>query len=120
MARNRAWRLDARLPRRRRPLPAPEVGRATSKSAVSRRFVALSTERLRELTERPIGDLGTRAVLLDGIVFHDHTILIALGVTADGKKHRLALRECATENATDAALDRTIKHNTLDRQRKAA
>ena len=74
------------------PLPAPEVGRAISKSAVSRRFVALSTERLRELTERPIGDLGIRAVLIDGIVFHHHTILIALGVSADGKKHPLALR----------------------------
>lgn len=84
------------------PLPAPEVGRAISKSAVSRRFVALSTERLRELTERPIGDLGIRAVLIDGIVFHGHTILIALGVTADGKKHVLALREGATENATVA------------------
>ena len=84
------------------PLPTPEVGRAISKSAVSRRFVALSTERLRELTERPIGDLGIRAVLIDGIVFHDHTILIALGVTADGKKHVLALREGATENATVA------------------
>jgi len=83
-------------------LPAPEVGRAISKSAVSRRFVALSTDRLRELTERPIGDLAIRAVLIDGIVFHDHTILIALGVTAEGKKHVLALREGATENATVA------------------
>jgi putative transposase len=84
------------------PLPAPEVGRAISKSAVSRRFVALSTERLRELTTRPLGDLGIRAVLIDGIVFRDHAILIALGVSADGKKHPLALREGATENATVA------------------
>ena len=104
---HRTWRAIARGVSTRGyrdvvdPLPAPEVGRATSKSAVSRRFVALSTERLRELTERQIGDLGIRAVLIDGIVFHDHTILIALGVTADGKKHPLALREGATENATD-------------------
>jgi transposase-like protein len=84
------------------PPPVPEVGRAISKSAVSRRFVALSTERLRALTERPIGDLDIRAVLIDGIVFHDHTILIAPGIAADGKKHPLALREGATENATVA------------------
>jgi transposase-like protein len=69
---------------------------------VSRRFVALSTERLRDLTERKIGDLDIRAVLIDGIVFHDHTILIALGVSAEGTKHVLALREGATENATVA------------------
>lgn len=84
------------------PLPAPEVGRAISRSAVSRRFVALSTERLRELTTRPLDDLGIRAVLIDGIVFRDHAILIALGISADGKKHPLALREGATENATVA------------------
>lgn len=69
---------------------------------MSRRFVALSTERLRELTARPLGDLGIRAVLIDGIVFHDHAILIPLGVSADGKKHPLALRERATENAAVA------------------
>ena len=84
------------------PLPEPEVGRAISKSAVSRRFVALSTERLRELTTRSLGELGIRAVLIDGIIFHDHAILIALGVSGDGKKHPLALREGATENSTVA------------------
>lgn len=84
------------------PLPAPEVGRAISKSAVSRRFVALSVEHLRELLGRPLGDLDIRAVLIDGIMFHDHAILVALGVTADGKKHPLALREGASENTAVA------------------
>ena len=84
------------------PLPAGEIGRAISKSAVSRRFVALSVERLRELLTRPLGGFAIRAVLIDGIVFHDHAILVALGVAADGKKHVLALREGATENTAVA------------------
>jgi putative transposase len=84
------------------PLPAGEVGRAISKSAVSRRFVALSVEHLRELLTRPLGDLDIRAVLIDGIVFHEHAILIALGVAKDGKKDVLALREGASENTAVA------------------
>lgn len=94
------------------PLPAPEIGRATSKSAVSRRFVALSSARLQELIERQIGDLDIRAVLIDGIVFRDHTILLALGVSAEGKKHPLALREGATENATVA---KALLEDLIDR-----
>jgi transposase-like protein len=83
-------------------LPAGEVGRAISKSAVSRRFVALSVEHLRELLTRPLGDLDIRAVLIDGIIFHDHAILVALGVAADGRKYVLGLREGATENTAVA------------------
>jgi putative transposase len=41
-------------------------------------------------------------VLIDGIVFHEHCILIALGIAADGTKHVLGLREGSTENATVA------------------
>lgn len=84
------------------PLPAGEVGRAISKSAVSRRFVALSVEHLRDLLTRPLGDLDIRTVLIDGIVLRDHAILVALGVAADGTKHVLGLREGATENTAVA------------------
>ena len=100
----RSWRAIARGVSTRGcrdvvdPLPAPEVGRAISKSAVSRRFVALSTERLRELTERPIGDLGIRAVLIAGTVFDDHAILIALGVT--GPRARPYARPAPTLGCT--------------------
>ena len=81
------------------PLPADEVGRGISRSAVSRRFVALSAERLRDLLGRPLGGLDLHAVMIDGIYFHDHAIVVALGIAADGRKHVLGLAEGATENA---------------------
>lgn len=40
-----------------------------------------------------------RVITIDGIVFRDHTILIALGIDSDGGKHVLGLREGATENS---------------------
>jgi transposase-like protein len=83
-------------------LPTGEAERSVSRTTVSRRFAALSSERLRELLSRPLAGLDLRVVLIDGIVFHDHTVLIALGVAADGRKHVLGLREGATENATVA------------------
>jgi transposase-like protein len=81
-------------------LPAGEEECAVSKSAVSRRFVALSLNRLRAFLARPLADLTIRIILIDGLVVGDHVILIALGIAADGHKHVLALREGTTENAT--------------------
>jgi transposase-like protein len=80
-------------------LPTEEREVATSRSAVSRRFVALSAEVVGEYLTRPLGELDLRVILIDGVVFHDHTILIALGVTAGAEKVVLGVREGTTENA---------------------
>lgn len=74
--------------------------RSVSKSAVSRRFVALSTQQLSEWMSQPLGDLDLRVVQIDGVQFHEHVVLIALGVDAEGHKHVLGLREGTTENTT--------------------
>jgi len=73
--------------------------RATSSSAVSRRFVALTTERLGEFRSC---ELAERFVIcfLDGFDFADHTMIGALGVTADGTKVPLGVVEGSTENAS--------------------
>lgn len=80
-------------------LPAHEREHAVSKSAVSRRFVALSTELIGEWLGRSLADLDVRAVLIDGLHFRKRCILIALGVCADGHKVVLGMREGSTENA---------------------
>jgi putative transposase len=82
------------------PLPAAGTERAVSKSAVSRRFVALTSARLTTWLAMPLDGLDIRLVLIDGLHFRDHVILLALGVDAQGTKHVLALREGTTENAT--------------------
>lgn len=79
-------------------LPDNIETRGTSKSAVSRRFVALTSDKLAEWMARPLGDLDLCAVFIDGIHFGEHVILCALGIDATGAKHVLSLWEGATEN----------------------
>ena len=71
------------------PVPAAVTERGTSSSAVSRRFVALSTKRLGAFLERPLGELDLRVVCIDGKVFRDHCMVVALGIDAEGRKHVL-------------------------------
>jgi transposase-like protein len=70
------------------------------KSAVSDNFIEASREKLKELLERPLGELRLCAVLIDGTRFQDRQMIVALGIGADGRKTVLGLREGATENAT--------------------
>ena len=70
------------------------------KSAVSDNFIEASREKLKELMERPLGELQLCAVLIDGTPFRDRQMIVALGISKDGRKTVLGLREGATENAT--------------------
>src|SRR6202158_4672450 len=70
------------------------------KSAVSDNFIEASREKLKELMERPLGELRLCAVLIDGTPFRDRQMIVALGIGVDGHKTVLGLREGATENAT--------------------
>jgi transposase-like protein len=72
----------------------------TSKSAVSRRFVAATTKRLAAILGKPLQGIEWAAVMIDGLRFGEHVILVALGIDAQGCKHVLGLREGAMENAT--------------------
>ena len=81
------------------PLPEEVTERATSKSAVSRRDVALTTTQLTRWLTTPLGDRQFPIVLIDGIVRGDHTVVIALGVDPEGKTQSLGLREGHTEQS---------------------
>jgi putative transposase len=83
-------------------LPAVEGERAVSKSAVSRRFVALSAEIITERLSRPLEDLYLCVIMIDGVDFGERAIVIALGIATDGRKHVLGLHEGATENTAVA------------------
>ena len=86
-----------------RSLESAPVGmksRGTSKSAVSRRFVAATTEKLSSSLEGSLADLSLAALMIDGLVCGEHTVLVALGIDEQGRKHVLGFREGATENAT--------------------
>jgi len=70
------------------------------KSAVSENFIQASRAKVKELMERPLGQLRLCAVLIDGTPFKDRQMIVALGIGCDGSKTVLGLREGATENAT--------------------
>lgn len=80
--------------------PSGMKSRGTSKSAVSRRFVAETTERLASSLEGSLADLSLTALMIDGLVCGEHTVLVALGIDEQGMKHVLGFQEGATENAT--------------------
>jgi len=74
--------------------------RATSKSAISHRFIQGTEQKLAELFGRDLSQLDLVAMFIDGVELADHCVVVALGVDADGRKHPLGLWEGTTENKT--------------------
>lgn len=66
---------------------------ATSKSAISRRFVAATETALSELLTAPLDELDLVALMIDGVHFGEHVCVVALDIGLDGTKHPLALVE---------------------------
>jgi len=79
-------------------VPAAMDPRSTSKSAVSRRFVAATKRQLKTCLEASLEDLDIKAVMLDGIHLAKHLVVIAVGIDSDGCKHVLGFWEGSTEN----------------------
>ena len=82
------------------PLGADVTTRGTSKSAVSRRFVAQTQAQLDAWRATPLDALDLVGLLIDGVHVGGHCIVVALGIDKMGAKHPLGLWEGATENAT--------------------
>jgi transposase-like protein len=100
-------RMLAGVSTRRYPAALEPVGqrvtgqsRSTSRSAVSRKFVAMTEHALADLLARDLTDLDLVAIMIDGVHFADHLCVVALGIDIDGTKHPLALVEGSTENTT--------------------
>jgi putative transposase len=75
-----------------------QAASGASQSAVSRRFVAATAERLAEFRSRPLDDQRWLICFIDGFDFAGHTMVGALGVTTDGTKVPLGVVEGSTEN----------------------
>lgn len=82
------------------PVGTDLPAKGTGKSTVSRRFIQATQRALTELLARPLDEQRYLVLLIDGIEFAEHMVVVALGITADGQKQILGLREGATENAT--------------------
>ena len=98
-------------------LPGGDVpaskGAGVSKSAVSRRFVALSEERLAQWMAADLSKLDLLVIQIDGIhIKEDLILLAAVGIDGNGIKHPLGVIEGATENA---AVVQSLLDNLIER-----
>lgn len=73
-------------------------GTGLKKSSVSKAFVKASREALDDLNGRDLSKLNLVSIMMDGVGFGDATVIVALGIDTQGKKHILGLRQGDTEN----------------------
>jgi len=69
-----------------------------SGSTVSKRYIRASARELKKLCERRLEGYEFVALILDGKIFGTDEMLIALGVTVDGRKMALGFVQTGTEN----------------------
>ncbi len=74
--------------------------KGTSRSAISRRFVAATETALEELMAADLSALDLVALMVDGVNFAGHCCVVAVGIDIDGVKHPLGVVEGDTENST--------------------
>jgi len=94
------------------PPPVGVAARGTSKSAASRHLIARMTDQLREQLTRRLDQLDLLVLMLDGVEVARRTVVVALGILADGRKVVLGLWLGSTENA---ALSTALLQNLLER-----
>ena len=80
------------------PQPAVATTRGTKKSKASEVFVEETGKRMEQYLSRRLDELDVIALMLDGVGFASHTVVVAMGITIDGSKHPLGLRLGSTEN----------------------
>lgn len=93
-------------------LPDELGAHGASKSAASRRFVAMTEENLQQWLSRDLSQLRLVAIMIDGIEVGEQTIVVALGIDEAGEKHTLGLWLGATENTT---ICRELLNNLIER-----
>lgn len=70
------------------------------KSTISEHFIEASRAKLKEMMERRLDKVKLCALLIDATPFAGQQMVAALGISQDGRKMILGIRQGATENAT--------------------
>ena len=85
-----------------RSLERLDDGRAssgTSRSSVSRRFVARTAKQVQQYLAQPLNEVDLPVLVIDGTHMGKHLLVIAMGIDADGVKHVLGVVEGTTESS---------------------
>jgi putative transposase len=85
---------------------------SVSKSSASRAFVRASQKDLEAINSAPLEDLRFVAITVDGVEFARCSVVVALGITTEGEKIPLGLREGNTE---DAVLVKDLLERVVER-----
>jgi transposase-like protein len=93
----------------------PEGSCSTSKSSVSRRFTKVTEKLLQEYLNRRIED-SFPVMMIDGVHLGDYIVIVALGISNEGKKKILGIIEGSTENSKVCA---DLLQNLIERGLKA-
>jgi transposase-like protein len=70
------------------------------KSTISEHFIEASRAKLKDMMERHLDKMRLCALLIDATPFAGQQMVAALGISQDGRKTILGIRQGATENAT--------------------
>ena len=70
------------------------------KSTISEHFIEASRAKLKDMMERRLDKMRLCALLIDATPFAGQQMVAALGISQDGRKTILGIRQVATENAT--------------------
>lgn len=70
------------------------------KRAISEHFIESSRAKLKDMLERRLDKLKLCVLLIDATPFASRQMVVALGISQDGKKTILGIRQGASENAT--------------------
>jgi transposase-like protein len=90
-------------------------GYGVAKSCVSRGFIRASATDVKTLAERRFDGERFAVVMIDGVEYAEETMVEARGITEDGVKRVLGLRQGATENAeVCATLLEDLRERGLD------
>jgi len=71
--------------------------KGSAKSTVSRRFIRATEAELKKLMKRQVPEVVV--LYIDGVVYAEHNVIVAMGLDAEGRKHILGFKIGATENA---------------------
>ena len=80
-------------------LPKIAASFGVSKSTVSRSWKNTTKKQLEKLLNRELGSLNIVAVFIDGKRFAKLGVIVALGISSDGKKQVIGIYQSSTENS---------------------
>lgn len=80
-------------------LPGSMKSVASKKSSVSRRFVSKTQSQVDAFLGRTLESLDLPILMIDGTELGGQTLIVVLGIAADGKKHVLGARQGTTESS---------------------